>query len=323
MVSSKQLKRELAGAAVAVLLSAVAFCSATYAWFVSNNTVTAKTSTISATTNGFILQIATLEQGAQHGGEQSSLAASLEGGKITPSSTNDLKTWYACRGWRTDGKVTSYAQLNFDPDHPGKYSAGGDDHYAFLKSEFIVYTISETGFADVYFAPKDDNPVQVTVDEAPTTDTVPKSLRVGITTESVDGNGKGKGDETLKVVYAPYEVSGKGNDAAAVDGWSCIRPVESTGVLAPGEPTYSYIQAGTFVDSSSHDWAAAKSGQDDYAAPADNPSAIAQKVGYNGVIVRIYIWMEGTDADCVNNAAAEDTATYNVSVKFAGVAAGD
>lgn len=323
MVSSKQLKKELAGAAIAALLSAVAFCSATYAWFVSNNAVTAKTSTISATTNGFILQIATLEQGAQHGGEQSSLAASLEGGKITPSSTNDLKTWYACQGWGTDGKVTSYTQLNFDSNHPGKYAAGGENHYAFLKSEFIVYTISETGFADVYFAPKEDNPVQVTVDGTPTTDTVPKSLRVGITTESVDSNGKGKGDETLKVVYAPYEVSGKGNDTSAIDGWSCIRPDQATGSLAPGTPTYSYIQTDTFVDASNHNWAAVKSGQDDYAAPADNPSAIAQKVGYNGVILHVYIWMEGTDADCVNNAAAEDLATYNVSVKLAGVATGE
>ncbi len=27
---------------------------------------------------------------------------------------------------------------------------------------------------------------------------------------------------------------------------------------------------------------------------------------YDGVKMRIHIWMEGTDADCVNNAAAED-----------------
>ena len=35
--------------------------------------------------------------------------------------------------------------------------------------------------------------------------------------------------------------------------------------------------------------------------------------------MRVYIWMEGTDADCVNNAAAEDPATYNVNVKLAGI----
>lgn len=48
--------------------------------------------------------------------------------------------------------------------------------------------------------------------------------------------------------------------------------------------------------------------------------AIATNVGYNGIMLRVYIWMEGTDADCVNNAAAEDEATYSVTVKLAGVA---
>lgn len=57
---------------------------------------------------------------------------------------------------------------------------------------------------------------------------------------------------------------------------------------------------------------------EDYVAGS---KAIAKRVGYNGVILRVYIWMEGTDADCVNNAAAEDTATYNVTVRLAGVSA--
>ena len=40
-----------------------------------------------------------------------------------------------------------------------------------------------------------------------------------------------------------------------------------------------------------------------------------------GVKMRVYIWMEGTDADCINNEAAEDPATYNVNVKLAGISA--
>lgn len=311
MQPSKQLKRELAGAAVAVLFAAVALCVATYAWYVANNTVTAKTSTISATTNGFILQIATKEQGAQHGGEQSSLTASLEGGKIAPSSTDDIKDWYVCQGWGSDGKVTSYSKVTFNEGgKPGEYGSDNDKHYAFLKSEFIVYTISETGFADVYLAPSPDKPIQVTANGTATTDTIPKSLRVGITTQPVEKDGQGAGEETLRVVYAPYEVSGKGNDSSAIDGWSCIN-----GTNRPVAPTYSHIQA-----SNLDTWAAIASADgNDYFAP-ESGSPIARGVGYDGVIVRIYIWMEGTDADCVNNAAAEDTATYDVSVKFAGVA---
>ena len=41
---------------------------------------------------------------------------------------------------------------------------------------------------------------------------------------------------------------------------------------------------------------------------------------YAQIMLRVYIWMEGTDADCVNNAAAEDEATYSVTLKLAGVA---
>lgn len=86
----KKMKMQLMATAASVLISGIALTSATYAWYVSNHTVKATTTKISATTNGFILQIATAEQGPQHGGEQTSLAASTTGGVISPSSTNDL-----------------------------------------------------------------------------------------------------------------------------------------------------------------------------------------------------------------------------------------
>ena len=120
----------------------------------TNNTVQATTTTISETTNGFILQIANVEQGAQHGGNQMSLAASNVGGRITPSSTNDLKNWYICQGWGNDGKVTTYTKPTFATGtgaKPGQYEAGGETHYAYIRSEYILYTITETGLADVYF----------------------------------------------------------------------------------------------------------------------------------------------------------------------------
>ena len=40
--------------------------------------------------------------------------------------------------------------------------------------------------------------------------------------------------------------------------------------------------------------------------------------------VLIHIWMEGTDADCVNGKSVEDDpSTYDVTVKLAGVASGN
>lgn len=314
-----KLKKELIGAAVSVMISAVALSSATYAWYVSNHTVQATTTTISATTNGFILQIAKAEDGAQHGGEQMSLAASNVGGKITPSSTNDLKDWYICQGWGSDGKVTTYTKPTFATGtgaKPGQYEAGGEIHYAYIRSEYILYTITETGLADVYLDASEGSPISVSVDngKTATSTTIPDSMRIAITTQPLDTDGKTPtGTETLRVVYAPKAVTGSGNDSQAIDGkWTYIN------VDKPAEVTYPHIHETTYTDQNGKNWAATKSGED-YTV-AEGSEAIATNVGYNGIMLRVYIWMEGTDADCVNNAAAEDEATYSVTLKLAGVA---
>lgn len=315
----KQLKRELIGAAVSLIIAAVALTSATYAWYVTNNTVEATTTTISATTNSFILQIADAELGAQHGGNQMSLAASQIGGRITPSSTNDLKDWYVCQGWNSEGKVTSYQKIAFasgEGAKSGQYEAGGETHFAYIKSEYILYTIMESGFADVYLDASEGSPITVAIDNGltATTTTVPDSMRIALTAQPLAEDGKTPtGTEDLRVVYAPKSVTGSGNDSQAIDGkWTYIN------VDKPAEVTYPHIDATTYVDQNGKNWAAYKSG-DNYTV-SENSIAITENVGYNGVLLRIYIWMEGTDADCVNNEAAQDKATYSVAVKLAGVA---
>lgn len=315
----KQLKRELIGAAVSVMVSAVALSSATYAWYVTNNTVQATTTTISATTNGFILQIANADQGAQHGGNQMSLAASTVGGRITPSSTNNLKDWYVCQGWNSAGKVTSYTKPTFDTSDgakPGQYKVGDTTHFAYIQSEYIVYTINQSGYADVYLDGTDGKAITVSIDngKTATSTTIPDSMRIALTTQQLDTDGKTPtGDETLRVVYAPTAVTGSGNDSQAIDGkWTYIN------VDKPAEVTYPHIHETTYTDQNGKNWAATKSGED-YTV-AEGSEAIATDVAYNGIMLRVYIWMEGTDADCVNNAAAEDEATYSVTLKLAGVA---
>ena len=54
----KALKKQLVAAIAMVLVAAVALGSSTYAWFVSNNKVTATTATISAQSNAPFLKIA-------------------------------------------------------------------------------------------------------------------------------------------------------------------------------------------------------------------------------------------------------------------------
>lgn len=236
-----------------------------------------------------------------------------------PASSDNLKDWYVCREWNGEGKVTSYIKPEFEGHKiAGEYGDANDLHYAFIKSEYILYTITESGYADVYLDPSDGGAITVTTDGTATTDTIPKSMRVGITTQATDASGNDVGEETLKVVYAPYAETGKGNDKDAIDGWTCIAAEGSASKLK--KVSYPYIYDTTYTDQNNKNWAATKNGDAYEVAEGTNP--IATSVGYDGIKVRIYIWMEGTDADCVNNAAAEDTATYNVSVKFAGVPAG-
>ena len=35
--------------------------------------------------------------------------------------------------------------------------------------------------------------------------------------------------------------------------------------------------------------------------------------------MRVYIWLEGTDVDCINTSGEDDFSTYDVTVSFAGV----
>lgn len=318
MQSSRSLKTQLVAAAVSVVLSAFALSAATYAWYVANTKVSATTSTISATTNGFILQIDELKNGAQHGGEQKSLEAQTTGATLSPSSTDDLKNWYVCNGWNNQGLVTDYSTPAFSTTAealPGEYEVAGKKYNAYIRSDYIVYTITDTGTADVYLDASDGAPVTIEAVGGQESETMVGSLRVAITTQAIGDDGKsGTGPEDLRVVYAMSNETGKGNDATAIAGWTSIQNENGTPTLA--QATYEHIFTG-----GTDGWVATnKGGSGDYSV-ADGTKAIAEGVGYKGVAVHVYIWMEGTDADCVNGKSIENSpTTYNVSVKLAGVA---
>ena len=326
MSQVKELKKQLAAAAVCVVMAGLALVSATYAWYVANNRVETITSTISATTNGFILQIDELANGAQHGGEQKSLEATTKGATLSPSSSDDLSHWFICSRWSESGVADSYSSPTFSKDSnagSGCYKgADGKDYHAFIKSDYIVYTITETGTANVYLDASDGDPIVITSkDNSPIAEAVKGSMRVAITTQQVGPDGKsGVGAESLRMVYAFENETGKGNDSQAINGWTSIQDVD--GVPNLRAVTYPYIYAGHYQDQlvASRNWVATKDG-DNYAVPSGS-EPIAEGVGYNGIAVHVYIWLEGTDSDCVNGKSIEDDpSTYNVTVKLAGVAA--
>ena len=318
----KQLKRLLITSILSVFVAFAALVSSTYAWYVSNNKVDATSSTISAKTDNFVLQIATLEAGAQHGNNQSLVASSV-GHKISPSSTNDLKDWFVSLSWGQDGLVHSYMQA--DVDAAGKYTRDktgaytiNPARYAFIKSEYVIYTVTQTGSCDVYLAAENDVPaVQVTAEGTTTSDVIPKSLRVGITIQDLDGTTP-TGNEQLVLVYAPYNETGMGNDKTGINGWTYVA---NAGSLAP--VTYPHVYGTNYVWTDSgnaqHNFAARKNGMV-YEAPTSNAATIATGVDYDGKILRVYMWIEGTDEQCVNNSNEEDSSTFRVTVSLAGVA---
>lgn len=323
MEQIRKLRKELIISIISVIVAAVALSSSTYAWYVANNTVKAKTSTITATTNGFILQITTPDKGVQHGGSQESLTAFSKGEVLSPASTDDiLNNWYVCKSWNERGNVVSYYTPDFSTGtKPGNYKENNQDYFAYIKSDYILYTITETGTADVYLDASDGSPIVVTADEGNGVSTVIDSMRVAITTQELDEDGKTPiGDESLRVVYSPKDETGKGNDADGVDGWTCISNVE--GINKPIVAEYPHIYDRNYIDQNGKNWAALKQGGSDVYTVPDGSISIKDKVGYDGVAVHVYIWMEGTDADCVNGKSVEnDNSKYSVTVKFAGVAA--
>lgn len=306
--SVKRLKVQLVGAALTVVVSAVALSATTYAWFAANNRVHANTSSISAQANGMVLQIAKGKD-VNHDGSDKQTTASSMGHEISPSSTNDAQSWLVPKSWQgTD--VSSYQKANTDAS--GKYTltSGADSYYAYVAADYTLYTVTNTGIADVYL--DGTNPVTIKPSDNGTEEwfnKIKRSLRVGIVI-----------NDELKVVYAPVEPSTTehGNDAFSTTGWSCVA-AEGTATQAP---IYAHVAGTNLIDQNGGNWAATGSGGS-YSKPAGaNPRAIAKNVGYNGTNMKIVIWMEGTDSDCQNwseqdkNIAAP---TFDVTVSLVGI----
>lgn len=309
-MSVKQMKKQLAVAALSVVMAAVALGSATYAWFVSNTKVDGTTSTVSAQANGMVLQIASGPNAIRDGSDHQTTAAS-HGHEISPSSTDDALNWHVPKSWNgTD--VSGYQRATISNQLEGVYTLEGDPktYFAYTMAEYTLYTINQTGEADVYLDDSSSNgPVVVTASEGASQewfDKIKGSLRVGLL---IDGK--------LKVVYAPVLPTGKGNDVSATEGWSCVSPDSLSVTMAP---SYAHVYGGNMVDQNNKNWGATGSG-DSYVRPTGDAQMLAH-VGYNGTNFKVVIWMEGTDNDCQNMSGldvGEGSPTFDVTVSLVGI----
>lgn len=309
-MSVKQMKKQLAVAALSVVMAAVALGSATYAWFVSNTKVDGTTSTVSAQANGMVLQIASGPNAIHDGSDHQTTAAS-RGHEISPSSTNDARNWFVPKSWSgTD--VSGYQKATISKQLEGSYTLKGDTetYYAYTMAEYTLYTINQTGEADVYLDNSSSSgPVVVTASEGASKewfDKIKGSLRVGLLI-----------NDELRVVYAPILPTGKGNDVSATEGWSCVNPDSLSVTMAP---FYAHVSDGNMIDQNGKNWGATGNG-DSYVKPTGEAQMLAH-VGYDGTNFKVVIWMEGTDNDCQNMSGldvGEGSPTFDVTVSLVGI----
>lgn len=306
----RQLKIDILGAALTVIVSFVALGAATYAWYVSNNTVSATTSTISAQANGMVLQI--VEGDTPDHGSDTSTVASATGHEISPSSTNDAKNWCVPQGWQ-GVNVSTYQKVetSISGEDPGKYTIQGNDYYAFTAANYTLYTVANTGVADVYLDASNSSPITITQHGGTQKwfNIIKGSLRVGIVI-----NGE------LRVVYAPAAPSTTdvGNDVITVAGWSCVNSESLNEVVAP---TYLHLSGTDSLDQNGNNWGATKAGEV-YIKPSGNAQKVASNVDYNGTNMKVVVWMEGTDSDCQNMSGldvGEGSPTFDVTVSLVGI----
>ena len=310
--SVKRLKIQLVGAALTVVVSAVALSATTYAWFVTNSRVHATTSTISAQANGMVLQI--VEGDTPDHGSDTSTVASAAGHEISPSSTNDAKNWYVPQGWQgVDVSTYQKVDTSISGENPGKYTIQGNDYYAFTVANYTLYTVANTGVADVYLDASNGSLITITQHGGTQEwfDKIKDSLRVGIVINGV-----------LRVVYAPTAPStiDMGNDVIAVAGWSCVDSESLSKVVTP---TYLHLSGADSLDQNGNNWGATKAGEG-YIRPSGNAQKVASNVDYNGTNMKVVVWMEGTDSDCQNMSGldvGEGSPTFDVTVSLVGIVA--
>lgn len=316
--SVKDLQRQLLAAVFTVSVSFVALASSTYAWFISNKTVQGTTSTISAAADGAVLQI-NAGKIADHDGAAATVAMT-EGHGISPASSEDMVNWYVPDSWTANlAKVSSYRRVELETDtngdKDGTYKIGGTDYYAYAIGTYNIFSVKNTGYADVYFdGAAEGGPITVTRagQTGAVSDKVAASMRVGITI-----------NDNLVAVFAPAEPIGAGNDvnyegSAPSNGWRVVKGGEETSFTTK-DAGYTHI---TGNGSGATGWALCKNANGIYNDPTSSQIKIASSVDYNGVIMKVYVWMEGTDADCLGSIVTGDESLYDVSVRLVGLSTG-
>lgn len=304
-MTTKALKKQLMAAIAMVVVAAIALTSSTYAWFVNNNKVSATTSSIQAATAGANLMI--VNGTSAENGKTTAEVTGLSS-RLSPISTEDFTNWYNAIGWSADeaSLANGYTKVNLDTknitDAGYGYTtfkdASGETFNAYSKATYTAYTTA--GTTNMYV-----NNIKITSnDEKKDEDGVLSAMRVGVKV----------GDEMF--IYAPVEEAENTSQVAGNDsgitaaGLHCVKVTNTVGNLSTENAS------GKLTDSLPY-YAAASGTNGTYTAGSKPLAAVTT----TGVHIEVYMWLEGTDYQCVTDVAdgTTDSNSYTVQIDFVGV----
>ena len=276
IMTVKQLKKQLAAAIAMVVVSVVALSSSTYAWFASNNKVTATGMQVQATAEGGI-EIAAYSDSGVGAYSTTANAGMSSAQKLYPTSTLATATdgsinssWYhasAASASSFEAKTGTYESLSL--------TNGKDAHdkYYYVEKKFNIRSVSSTKLA------KDLKVSRLTVTGS--SDDLDKSLRVAVVSGS------------SVALYAPCGYTSSDSQtrvsykvATSVDGSGNASMPEDNNVTA------------LFSDQTS-----------DVIASGNVPNVA-------GVDVKVYIWYEGEDANHFSNNLDTSIDTISLDIDF-------
>ena len=290
---------KVAGILLVLLPAVIAYL--TTAWFASNREVEGSGASVTMASPGTALYI---EAGdVRHSAKRHTTAVPnlTLGGGLYPVSTADCENWWYVDGW-TLGKASAYARAAVTTNQiaagtaSGTYTVGtGESARDYTAYNLLTYTLYTGGSElDVYLAPDGLRFTGSGADSAELID----ALRVGVTV-----------DDVWQFIYAPVPELGQGNSKDTG---------ENAFYAVTGENTVA-AQTGVLTDLS--EWQAVAVDDEGGESAAADYMAGKHKLGTageGGIVVRLFVWLEGTDAQAVLS-KSDNASGVSLSVNFAGV----
>ena len=285
----KALRKQLMAAIAMVVVSAVALCSSTYAWFAANNKVTAEGMKVQATAEGGIEIVHGLSTETYTAGGTTANVEMEKPATLLPTSTYNTSDWYYAKAKAANNHVGSdETYRTISPLSPGSgenqdttqfYDSEGKQYYL-VKNFVIRSTATEPNLAKGLTVDK--------VSVVGATEEMSKALRVAVVLD------KGK-----TLFYAPAYSSESNRDVFTYGVYGGYTGEGTT------ESPYAKTKVGDVTTT----------GHETQTAIANNPSDTIPPKGVStngGVDVKIYVYFEGEDENLTSEKFKTESLTIRV-----------